>query len=960
MLSLGAFAFLNPWLLVALAALPALYLLLKATPPGPRRMAFPGVRLLLGLRDPEKQPERTPWWLLLLRILAVAAAILGFSDPVLNPRQPITGSGPVLVVLDGGWASAPDWSERQARVREVLEQAGRAGRPVALVSLADPVPAEPRLDLRPAADWSGRLSGMRPRAWAPDRDGWAAALETAVAAAGPVDTWYLRDGLSDALSDGAQADITRTLAGFGPLTVIGPERLALGLKPARLEEGLLRADIARAPGQGPRSVQVAAIGTDPAGKERRLALASADLAEGDTSATVAFDMPLELRNRITRLTIPAEPSAGAVTLTDEAIRRRKVGLMAGAQVQEGQQLVSPLHYLRQALAPTAEVIEAPLSEMLAASPDVLILADVGVLAPAEHEALQSWVDGGGLLIRFAGPRLAASSQGTQELDPLLPVRLREGGRSVGGAMSWGAPRTLRAFPRSSPFAGLPTPEEVTVTRQVMAQPDPDLPDRIWAALEDGTPLVTSREEGEGRVVLFHVTANAEWSSLPLSGLFVQMLERLAVSARAGAPDTDALEGTVWTPELVIDGYGRPIDASAVAGVSGARLAEGRPGPDAPPGVYSAGDRTVAINLLTADSTLQAAAAPPAGTRVEQLGATTETGLKQWFLIAAILMLAADLLATLWLGGRLRGGRPSHAGHVTLVLLSAGLAASLTLAAPQGARAQAQPAPGQAGQQVVPFEDPPKEGDDRAIAATTETVLAYVLTGDQRVDRVSAAGLSGLSRMLAARTAIEPGEPMAVNIETDELAFFPMLYWPIAETQPMPGPQAVAKLNAYLRGGGMIVFDTRDADLGAGLGTGTPNGKALQRIASQLDIPPLEQVPEDHVLTRAFYLLQSFPGRYAEGPVWVEAAQDPNTVDGMPFRNLNDGVTPVVIGSNDWAAAWALDENGRTMFPVGRALGGERQREMAWRFGINLVMHVMTGNYKSDQVHVPALLERLGQ
>ena len=81
---------------------------------------------------------------------------------------------------------------------------------------------------------------------------------------------------------------------------------------------------------------------------------------------------------------------------------------------------------------------------------------------------------------------------------------------------------------------------------------------------------------------------------------------------------------------------------------------------------------------------------------------------------------------------------------------------------------------------------------------------------------------------------------------------------------------------------------------------------------------------------------------------------------MPFRNLNDGVTPVVIGGNDWAAAWAVDDMGVAMFPVGRGFAGERQREMATRFGINLIMHVLTGNYKSDQVHVPALLERLGQ
>jgi Domain of unknown function (DUF4159) len=202
--------------------------------------------------------------------------------------------------------------------------------------------------------------------------------------------------------------------------------------------------------------------------------------------------------------------------------------------------------------------------------------------------------------------------------------------------------------------------------------------------------------------------------------------------------------------------------------------------------------------------------------------------------------------------------------------------------------------------------------------------------------------------------------MAVNVETDELAFYPMLYWPISEAQRTPSDGAYAKLNAYLRGGGMIVFDTRDANLGAGLGTGTPNGKVLQRIAARLDIPPLEPLPPDHVLTRTFYLLQSFPGRFSEGQVWVEAALNAQTVAGLPFRNLNDGVTPVVIGSNDWAAAWAVDAQGRPLFPVGRTLGSDRQRELARRFGVNLVMHVMTGNYKSDQVHVPALLERLGQ
>jgi hypothetical protein len=70
------------------------------------------------------------------------------------------------------------------------------------------------------------------------------------------------------------------------------------------------------------------------------------------------------------------------------------------------------------------------------------------------------------------------------------------------------------------------------------------------------------------------------------------------------------------------------------------------------------------------------------------------------------------------------------------------------------------------------------------------------------------------------------------------------------------------------------------------------------------------------------------------------------------------VSPVIVGANDWAAAWAVDSAGRN--PFATIPGGARQRTLAYRFGVNLVMYALTGNYKGDQVHVPSLLERLGQ
>ncbi|MEC9368673.1 MAG: DUF4159 domain-containing protein, partial [Pseudomonadota bacterium] len=234
-----------------------------------------------------------------------------------------------------------------------------------------------------------------------------------------------------------------------------------------------------------------------------------------------------------------------------------------------------------------------------------------------------------------------------------------------------------------------------------------------------------------------------------------------------------------------------------------------------------------------------------------------------------------------------------------------------------------------------------------------------VTGDAEIDRASLNGLTGLSKVLAARTAIEPAEPVGVDIERDELAFYPLLYWPVRTDATRLPDATLARIDAYMKQGGMIVFDTRDYQVSLPSGTGStqgPGGTALARLLGNLDIPALEPVPEKHVLTKSFYLLTSFPGRWDGGQMWVEAV--PSDEDRGQRNNRSDGVSSILVTSNDLAGAWALDERNRPMFPV--VPGGEVQREMAFRVGVNVVMYALTGNYKADQVHVPALLERLGQ
>ena len=172
-----------------------------------------------------------------------------------------------------------------------------------------------------------------------------------------------------------------------------------------------------------------------------------------------------------------------------------------------------------------------------------------------------------------------------------------------------------------------------------------------------------------------------------------------------------------------------------------------------------------------------------------------------------------------------------------------------------------------------------------------------------IDSESEAGLKGLTRVLSMRTSIEAADPWPVDVAADDLALFPLLYWPVPPDHPDLAAGAVERVEAYLAQGGMILFDTRDAaGLLPGQEGGGPGERRLAELLRDIDLPPLMPLPADHVLTRSFYLLQDFPGRWAGQPIWVDQAP----------AGINDGVSGVIIGANEWAGAWAEDEIGEPL------------------------------------------------
>lgn len=930
-------AFTVPFALLALAGLPVLYVLLRVTPPRPRRIPFPPLQLILDLKPTDETPAKTPWWLLLLRLAIAAAIILAMAGPVWNPLSAaVEGAGPLLIVLDDAWSTAPDWERRVSAAALRIETARRQSMTVAVAATSDA-----GRDLVPlgASGALERLRALKPVPFVPDRLLEAPAIARFAAAWPKASIVWIADGLE---SGHARAFAEKLKALPVSTSLVEGDGPVLALTDPQNQGGGLTIKVLRS-----------AAGATGRGAVRALDLKGLTIGEAPfafgpsaTEATAAFDLPVELRNDIARLEIMGGHSAGTVSLLDSRWKRRGVGIIGGETADTGLPLLAPNYYLVKALSPFADVHEAkpgtgdPILAMLDNHVSVMILADVGTISAQARERLSQFVDQGGILVRFAGTRLSAAP------DDLVPVKIRRGGRVLGGSLSWDTPMKLAPFEPPSPFTGLKVPGEVTVTRQVLAEPEPGLPAKTWAQLSDGTPLVTAAARGKGKVILFHVTADTTWSNLPISGLFVDMLRKIiAMSGDAAAPNPEASANMVaapagakalaLAPSRTLDGFGilgpppasvKPVPAD-YAGVASA---------DYPPGFYGTPDALLAVNALAPTDRIHAVDLSGLGFKREPLQSAAPADLRPCLIAAAFCLFVVDALAALWLSGKMPGLSRRRLAAAVLVLA---MAASAGLMRPHPAHAAS-------GPQV----------SQRDLASALTTRLAYVVSGDAKVDEVTRQGLNSLSAALANRTSLSPGDPVAVDPAKDELAFYPLLYWPIAASAPQPSAAAAAKIAAFMRQGGTVIFDTRDALLARPDGSPSAETAWLRHFLTDIDVPELEPVPPSHVVTKTFYLLDSFAGRYTSGQTWIEALPPAiGEAANRPARS-GDGVSPIVVTNNDFAGGWASDEYGEALYPL--VPGDPRQHEMALRGGINLVMYTLTGNYKADQVHVRDLLERL--
>jgi len=897
---INSFIFVHPFILSLLVSLPVLWWIMKIIPPRAKTIEFPAFFLLKDIKDKDASAEKTPLWILLIRVFMILFFILAFAEPIINPSKDIVlpKDKDILIVIDNNWEASFNWQSRIDKIKEYINKAKINGNNIDIITTAKSSKnnkIETYYSMQ-AADALTLVDKIEPMPWGANYEEVGREVKELLGRNSIGKKIFFSSG-SYAFSDFVESfdDVVESNKVNTPyiLRLIDSNSERLNLELIRKEGAVYNKDLSL-------------LAYDAAGN--LLDELKVEYPNGKSDYSFTWNMQSEFVKSLSYIEIKGVKAATAKLLFKPSNNNYVVGIAVNEKVsEERRELLSDYYYIKEALVDDVSLEIDKLSDLLNKKLSVIILPDSTMLTLEDRDNLKKWVEAGGFLVRFSGSNLAANIN-----DELLPVKLRFGERSTSGSMTWEKPIKIAAIPNNSPFFNLEVPKDVEIKSQVLADPSIDVFEKTWLQLEDGTPLITSDKFEGGRIVLVHTSASPKWSNFCYSGLFVNVLKRIILLSD-GVNDYNG-EGML-EPIWLEDGFGNLHQFDKKSIVKPVKFgAEFKASPMTPPGIY--GDK-YGVEVFNAGNYVVndiSGADLPSGVNVVDYNKSGEINLKPLFLKIAILFLIVDSLAVLWIRGLI------ISVIFTLIIISSNFA--------------------------IAAED--ANINKQEFDPINNIYFAYIKTDNPDVNNLSYNGLKGLANIVNTRTAIKVEGISAVDPSKSELIYYPFIYWPMASKQRGMSLDAVRNIQNYLLNGGIILFDTIDQNLKNKGITSTIGQEALRDATMALNIPELIKIKEDDILSRSFYLINEYPGLYSGGELWVE--KEPNS--------NNDKITSVIIGSNNWAAVWSNDVADMARYVI--EPGGEEQREAAYKFGVNLLIMSLTGSYKSDQIHISHILERIGK
>ena len=923
-------SFYHPLYLISLLLLPLIYFLIKLTPPQPHVILFPPISILKKLVPAEKTPKNSPLLLFIVRLFLVGAIITALAGPYYQiSDKVIINNQPLLIVVDDSWSSAQDWDQRKNFIQNLIHEAE-------LQSVRAYIYAASDNNISQFIDYAttrNNIKILNPKPYVPNYSEAINIIREFTKSHENCHIVWLAPALAHPDAGEFITSLESDKKKSPSLSIYANHNDIKILRNPINQKEAIHIDIENYSQSLNSPIEI--IASDFYGNT--LFQQHFDQ-KFQTKDKILIKAPLELRNKVSHLRINNQHTAGSVALLDDRSRRPRIGIFAQSKDNSTQPLLSAYYFLSKALNPFADIVIpnsgsiTPIDDLLSQNITTLILSDVGLLTKSDEHVVAKFLTDGGSLIRFSGPNLAAKA------DDLLPVKLRPASRNLGGAISWEKPKKIAQFEHSSPFYEFSIPDDILISRQLLAEPTNDLNDKTWVRLEDGTPLVTAERRGKGILVFFHISAETSWSNLPISGLFIDMLNKLSlysfISDEIKKNDVTEINNSSQLSlraVKLLDGFGNflpgPIDSVPSISLNNSGFTDS----NNLPGFYVDGSITRAVQPISKNEILSKLDDIIKNKTINTLDDISRYDLSSVFLLLSVLLFLVDTLLS----------TPKSNLSINIFKFPKLILFITILLAPND--------------EAYATSSPSDQLPSKEMISILTSRLAYVLNGDNNIDATAYDGLKHLTNELRARTSYEPGDPIGLDLNKDDLSLYPLIYWPVYASMPQPNEKVIQKLATFMRSGGTVIFDTRNGDAHSNVIGESQESSWLRLLLQQLDVPVVEQVPRDHVITKTYYLINKIQGSTETCDSWVEKT----FMDVADERRNNviqstDNVSSLIITSCNLASAWSRFSRENTF----SSNKDTHNLELAMRSGINIVMYTLTGNYKSDQVHKRRIIERL--
>lgn len=622
----------------------------------------------------------------------------------------------------------------------------------------------------------------------------------------------------------------------------------------------------------------------------------------------SVEIPKEKNDLIYYFKISNSKSVSSVAIKSNYVKKKKIGLVQTNFQDNDNEYFRANFFVRKALESNYDLKSLPLDQLLSPNKSLIISDDFDTTFFGFEERILQWIGEGGTFLKFAGDKFLSHAENNQLSSVLGIIPITKKVISVDGELSFKRNLSIAQISGKSPIRDFEIPKKIKINKYIEIPKNIDnLKLKFWVKLDNGAPLITQRPYEKGNLILVHLPANNEWSNISLSIFFPDLLNKIIqISRGINAEEVQQ----IFKPLKILDALGNLVEPRIdTLNLDSKIFMDSKLTRDNPPGLYK---NELGFHGLNISDYLQNEydyIYLPKEIIIDDFNSNSSFEIKNFLVLLCLLVFVCETLVN-FLGRdflKFKYFNPLKVMFLILIVFSPNIVFA-----------------------------------NEKLDYLGQTKLAYIQTGVEEIDRINYEGLREISSYISSKTSAILGSPIGLDLEKDEIDYFPIIYISLIKNAKNLNDISLGKLQNFINSGGILLFDCKASFESLFVEDCLI---LFKKHYKNLDISAFKKLTSESTLSKSFYLLNSYPGRKNE-MVYIAYNNQIN----------NDKVLSIVIGNNDWTGAWAKDANNSFLLPLFE--NDKEQRDLSFRFGTNIVLYSLTGNYKSDQVHIPEILKRM--